>query len=124
MPKPPLSLLVCLVGLGLAGVARAQGVVIPPGREAGAAPYDPFARGAAAPTDPGPPAEPAPPGFHITVPLCRKAEQAGDALARSYECATLLQAADEQAKACKQAFEAGDDKVAMSAACRQAAGFR
>ena len=35
-----------------------------------------------------------------------------------------LLSAEDQAKACKQAFETGDDKAAMSAACRQGAGFR
>ena len=127
MPKPPLAPLPVFligVGLGLAGAAHAQGQLIPPGREAGAAPYDPFARGETASAEAGPPAEPAPPGFRITVPLCRKAEQAGDPLARSFECATLLKAADDQAKACRQAFEDGDDKTAMSDACRQAAEFR
>ena len=69
---------------------------------------------------PDPPA----PGFRITVPMCRRAEQANDPLAKTAECAALLKAADDQAKACQQAFEAGDDKAAMSEGCRQAAGFR
>ena len=56
---------------------------LPQGREAGTAPYDPFARGQAAPAPPATEAEPAPPGFRITVPLCRTAEQAGDPLAKT-----------------------------------------
>ncbi len=56
--------------------------------------------------------------------MCRQAEKAGDPLAKTAECTALLEAAKDQAKACKQAFEAGDDKSAMSPACRQAAGFR
>jgi hypothetical protein len=100
---------------------RVQGPAIPQGREPGAAPFDPFAHGQAAPA---PPAEPAAPGFRITVPMCRQAEQANDPLARTAECVSLLKAADDQAKACKQAFDAGNDKAAMSQGCRQAAGFR
>ncbi len=56
--------------------------------------------------------------------MCRRAEQANDPLAKTAECAALIKAADDQAKACRQAFEAGDDKAAMSEGCRQAAGFR
>ena len=98
---------------------------IPPGREPGAAPYDPFAHGQAAATAAPAPAARAPaPGFRITVPMCRRAAQAGDPLAKTPECTTLLKAADDQAKACRQAFEAGDDKAALSDACRQGAGFR
>ena len=120
MSKPLLAAVVlCLLGAG----AQAQ-TSIPQGREAGAAPYDPFARGKPASATPAPSAEPATPGFRITVPLCRRAAQANDPLAKTAECETLLKAADDQAKACKQAFEAGDDKAAMSEGCRQAAGFR
>jgi len=131
---PPVAGLLFCAGVGLcAAVAtadtgatpaliRVQGPVIPQGREAGTAPYDPFAgRTTAAPA---PAAEPQTPGFRITVPLCRQAEQANDPLARTPECAALLNAAADQAKACRQAFDSGDDKAAMSAACRQAAGFR
>ena len=64
------------------------------------------------------------PGFRLTVPLCRRAERLGDPLARTAECAQLIEAAKAQAAACKQAFENGDDKSALSPACRQAAGFR
>jgi hypothetical protein len=125
MPKPPPAiLLVSLLGLAPAAAAHAQGQLIPPGRDAGSAPFDPFARSGAAPAEPALPAEPAPPGFRITVPLCRKAEQTNDPLAKTYECETLLKAAADQAKVCRQAFEDGDDKTAMSDACRQAAGFR
>jgi hypothetical protein len=86
--------------------------------------------------DPAPAAQPSAPkatpaepggdqaGFRLTVPLCREAERANDPLAKTPECVQLIQAARDQAKACKQAFEAGDDKLVMSAACRQAAGFR
>jgi hypothetical protein len=98
--------------------------VIPQGRAPGTAPYDPFAHGQAAPEAAAQAPEPLAPGFRITVPMCRKAEQANDPLAKTAECTTLLKAADDQAKACRQAFEAGDDKAAMSEGCRQAAGFR
>ncbi|MGZ3280532.1 MAG: hypothetical protein ACXU8V_20630 [Caulobacteraceae bacterium] len=98
--------------------------VIPQGRGPGTAPYDPFTPDHVAPAAPAPPAEPAAPGFRITVPMCRRAEQASDPLAKTAECTALLKAADDQAKACRQAFEAGDDKAAMSDGCRQAAGFR
>lgn len=123
MLKPPLAA-VLLCALSVAAAAHAQtGATVPQGREAGAAPYDPFAHGQATPVAPAP-AEPAASGFRITVPMCRKAEQANDPLARTTECAALLKAADDQAKACKQAFEDGDDKAALSEGCRQAAGFR
>lgn len=102
--------------------------LIPQGRGPGTAPYDPFSRGQvagqAAPEASTQAPEPQAPGFHITVPMCRRAEQANDPLAKTAECTTLLKAAEDQAKACKQAFEAGDDKAAMSEGCRQAAGFR
>jgi hypothetical protein len=126
MPKPPLAALLVLTvaGLGPAMAARAQGQLVPPGREAGAKPYDPFARGKPADAESAKPAEPPVPAFRITVPLCRKAQQAHDPLAETPECAFLLKAAEDQAKACRQAFDDGDDKVVMSAACRQAAGFR
>ena len=97
---------------------------IPQGRDPGTAPYDPFTPNHVAPAAPAPQAEPAAPGFRITVPMCRRAEQANDPLAKTSECASLLKAADDQAKACREAFEAGDDKAAMSEGCRQAAGFR
>jgi hypothetical protein len=74
-----------------------------------------------------PPAEAAPadpPGFRLTVPLCRRAERLNDPLAKTAECAQLIEAAKAQAEACRQAFEHGDDKSALSPACRQAAGFR
>jgi hypothetical protein len=123
MPKPPLvALLACIIPLGAAMDAQAQGQIPPQGREPGAAPYDPFAQ--AGQGAPAPSAEPSTPGFRITVPMCRKAEQANDPLARIAECAALLKAAEDQARACRQAFEAGDDQAAMSPACRQAAGFR
>jgi hypothetical protein len=106
------------------GLIRVQGQAIPQGREPGTAPYDPFAHGQAAPAAPASEPEPQAPGFRITVPICRQAEQANDPLAKTEQCASLLKAAEDQAKACRQAFEAGDDKAAMSAACRQGAGFR
>jgi hypothetical protein len=125
MPKPPFAaLLFPVIGLGLAAAAHAQGQVIPPGREAGAQPYDPFPHDKAADEERGMPSMPPPPAFRITVPLCRQAEKADDPLAKTPECEFLLKAAEDQAKACQQAFEDGDDKAAMSAACRQAAGFR
>jgi hypothetical protein len=124
MAKPPFALLLsCLLGLGAAAGAQAQvSPPLPQGREPRTAPYDPFAHGQA--PAPAPKAEPPAPGFLITVPLCREAKQANDPLANTTQCAALLKAAEDQAKACKQAFEDGDDKVALSAACRQAAGFR
>jgi hypothetical protein len=64
------------------------------------------------------------PGFRLTVPLCRRAERLNDPLAKTGECVELIEAAKAQAAACKQAFENGDDKSALSPACRQAAGFR
>ncbi len=76
------------------------------------------ARPATAPTAP----EPA--GFRLTVPLCRRAESQNDPLAKTPECAQLIAAAKDQAEACRQAFETGDDKAALSPACRQAASFR
>jgi hypothetical protein len=65
-----------------------------------------------------------PPGFHITVPLCRSAERQSDPLARTPECAALLKAAEQQARDCARAFEEGDDKAVLSPDCRQAASFR
>jgi hypothetical protein len=126
MPKPPFAaLLVLVIGLGPAAAAHAQGQLVPPGREPGAKPYDPFARDRAADDEQrGMPAMPPPPAFRITVPMCQRAERLGDPLAKTPECTLLLKAAEDQAKACKQAFEDGDDKAAMSAACRQGAGFR
>jgi hypothetical protein len=100
---------------------RVQSQAIPQGREPGTAPFDPFAHGQAAPVEEP---EPRAPGFRITVPICRRAEQANDPLAKTEQCTAMLKAAEDQARACKQAFEAGDDKAAMSAACRQGAGFR
>jgi hypothetical protein len=97
---------------------------IPQGREAGTAPYDPFAGRKPAEAEHAMPAEPPPPKFRITVPMCRQAEKARDPLAETPECTTLLKAAEEQAKDCKKAFEDGDDAVVLSAGCRQAAGFR
>ena len=98
--------------------------LIPQGRGPGTAPYDPFPRAQPAPETSTQAPEPPAPGFRITVPMCRQAEQANDPLAKTAECTVLLKAADDQAKACRQAFEAGDDKAAMSEGCRQAAGFR
>ena len=65
-----------------------------------------------------------PAGFRLTVPVCQRAERQNDPLAKTPECVQLLQAARDQAEACRQAFENGDDKVALSPACRQAASFR
>jgi hypothetical protein len=114
---------VFLCALGVAAAYAQTGAPLPQGREAGTAPYDPFAHGQAAQAAPAK-AELAPSGFRITVLMCRKAEQANDPLAKTPECASLLKAAEGQAKACRQAFENGDDKAALSEGCRQAAGFR
>jgi hypothetical protein len=105
-------------------VALLLSQTIPQGRAPGAAPYDPFTPDHVAPAAPASEAPPAAPGFRITVPMCRQAEQANDPLAKTAECQTLIKAADDQAKACRQAFASGDDKAAMSEGCRQAAGFR
>jgi hypothetical protein len=121
MLKPPFAaFLCCLVCLAPPAAAVAQSAPIPMNREPGSPPYDPFA-GRVAPAEP---AEPAQPGFRITVPMCRRAEQANDPLAKTSECATLLKAAEDQARACKTAFDNGDDEKVLSPACRQAAGFR
>ena len=124
MPNPLLAaILLCSASMG--AVAHAQtSAPLPQGREAGTAPYDPFSRGQPAPAAPATAQQPAAPGFRITVPLCRAAEEAGDPLAKTAECTALLKAAEDQAKACRQAFEAGDDKAVLSEGCRQAAGFR
>jgi hypothetical protein len=47
-----------------------------------------------------------------------------DPLADTGECQGMLQAARIQAEACARAYEVGDDSVALSAACRQAAMVR
>jgi hypothetical protein len=73
---------------------------------------------------PAPPSPGDQPGFRLTVPLCRRAESQNDPLAKTPECAQLLDQANEQARICKQAFENGDDKAVLSEGCRQAAGFR
>jgi hypothetical protein len=65
-----------------------------------------------------------PPGFRLTVPVCQRAERQDDPLAKTPECLHLLQAARDQAEACRKGFENGDDRVALSPTCRQAAGFR
>ena len=98
--------------------------LIPQGRGPGTPTYDPFNHGQPSAEASTQAPEPEVSGFRITVPMCRRAEQANDPLAKTSECQTLIKAAEDQAKACKQAFEAGDDKAAMSEGCRQAAGFR
>jgi hypothetical protein len=120
MTKPLAALLCCLAGLAPGAVAQAQSAPIPMNREPGSPPFDPFA-GRVAPAEP---AEPAQPGFRITVPMCRRAAQADDPLARTAECTALLKAAEDQARACRAAFDNGDDEKVLSPACRQAAGFR
>jgi hypothetical protein len=64
------------------------------------------------------------PGFRITLPVCRRAAGMNDPLADTTECREILRAARDQARLCAKAFENGDDKVVMSAACRQAARLR
>jgi hypothetical protein len=64
------------------------------------------------------------PGFRITLPVCRRAAGVNDPLADTGECREILRAARDQARLCAKAFEDGDDKVVMSAACRQAARLR
>lgn len=110
MPKLCSWLLIGCVGA--ASAASAQGVG---SRDAGAP-------GAQSPPAGEAPAEP--PGFRLTVPICRNAERMNDPLAKTAECAQMLRAARDQAEACRKAFENGDDKAALSPACRQAAGFR
>lgn len=64
------------------------------------------------------------PGFRITLPVCRRAAVMNDPLADTAECREILQTAKDQARLCAKAFEDGDDKIVMSAACRQAARLR
>lgn len=63
-------------------------------------------------------------GFRVTVPVCRRAAQQGDPLGDTPQCREMLDAAREQQRRCEQAWEEVDDRVVMSAACRQAARFR
>jgi hypothetical protein len=64
------------------------------------------------------------PGFRITLPVCRRAAAMNDPLSDTAECREILQTAKDQARLCAKAFEDGDDKIVMSAACRQAARLR
>ena len=64
------------------------------------------------------------PGFRITLPVCRRAAGMNDPLADTAECREILRTARDQARLCAKAFEDGDDKIVMSAACRQAARLR
>lgn len=64
------------------------------------------------------------PGFRITLPVCRRAAGMNDPLADTAECREIVRAARDQARLCAKAFEDGDDKIVMSAACRQAARLR
>lgn len=77
-----------------------------------------------APDDPRGDAAPEPPGFRLTVKLCREAARQGDPLAETQECQGMLQAARAQAELCARAYAEGDDRVVLSAACRQAAMAR
>jgi hypothetical protein len=63
-------------------------------------------------------------GFRITLPVCRRAAGMNDPLADTQECREILQTAKDQSRLCAKAFEEGDDKIVMSAACRQAARLR
>jgi hypothetical protein len=63
-------------------------------------------------------------GFRITLPVCRRAASMNDPLADTAECREILQTAKDQARLCAKAFEDGDDRIVMSAACRQAARAR
>jgi hypothetical protein len=56
--------------------------------------------------------------------VCRRAAGMNDPLADTAECREILQTAKEQARLCAKAFEDGDDRIVMSAACRQAARLR
>lgn len=64
------------------------------------------------------------PGFRITLPVCQRAAGMNDPLADTGECREILRAARDQARLCAKAFQDGDDKIVMSAACRQAARLR
>ena len=77
-----------------------------------------------APDDPRGDAAPEPAGFRLTVPVCRRAERQDDPLADTAECRNILQAARATARMCAQAYDDGDDRVALSPACRQAAMTR
>ncbi len=80
--------------------------------------------GAPSPNDPRYDAPPEPAGFRIDIRMCRRAARQGDPLAETAECQGILQAAQAQAEACARAYEIGDDRVVLSAACRQAAAAR
>jgi hypothetical protein len=77
-----------------------------------------------APDDPRGDAAPEPSGFRITVKMCRQAVRHGDPLAETEQCQGMLQAARVQERMCARAFAEGDDQVALSPACRQAAMAR
>jgi hypothetical protein len=80
--------------------------------------------GAPAPDDPRADPGPQPLGFRLTVPICRRAERQGDPLADTPECQDMLQQARAITRMCARAYAEGDDAVAMSPACRQAAMTR
>jgi hypothetical protein len=107
----------------LISAALAQAAADPPsqpspnaGRYVEAPGYSPYAPG-----DPRAPDAPEPSGFRLNAKICAAAARQSDPLAQTAECQGILQAARDQAETCKRAFETGDDRVAMSAACRQAA---
>jgi hypothetical protein len=74
-----------------------------------------------APGDPRAPAPPQASGFRLNAQMCRRAARMADPLAQTQECSAILQASRAQQEACKRAFDIGDDRIAMSPECRQAA---
>jgi hypothetical protein len=86
------------------------------GRYVEAPGYTGYAPGDPRAADPTPPS-----GFRLNAQMCRRAAGMGDPLAQTRECATILQAARAQQEACRRAFDIGDDRIAMSPECRQAA---
>ena len=78
--------------------------------------------GAPASAGQAPPADT--PGFRVTLPVCRNAAAQGDPLAETPECREMMRVAEDQARLCAKAFQDGDDAVALSPACRQAARAR
>jgi hypothetical protein len=98
-------------------VAQASATATPGGGRYVEAPgYSPYPPG-----DQRAEAAPEPEGFRLNAKICGRAANQSDPLAQTPECQAILQAAKAQAEACARAFEAGDDKVVLSPACRQAA---
>ncbi len=100
----------------LASGGAAFGQDAPPPADPGPGHYVEAAQAGARDADAPPPT-----GFRITLPVCREAARQNDPLAATPACRDMLQAAQDQARLCQRAFDEGNDAVAMSTACRQAA---